>query len=114
MLCGHPEPDNETEVLRIGGFAAREGGVCVANFANAQHVDLGLRDVRVHIDSPFLTPLVAFRTVWVGTDFTVVDARTLDVLGTVRVGTTRRDSSSGPMRPGSPTAARTPSRGSSP
>jgi Protein kinase domain len=63
----------KTENLRISGFAAGEGGVWVANFANVQHVDPVSATVRarVHIDSPFLTQIVAFRTVWVGTDDTV-------------------------------------------
>lgn len=58
------------ENLRIGGFAAGEGGLWVANFANVQHVDPVSATVRgtVHIDSPFLSPIVAFRTVWVATD----------------------------------------------
>ena len=63
----------KTEILRISGFAAGEGGVWVANFANVQHVDPVSATVRarVHVDSPFLTPIVAFRTVWVATDFKV-------------------------------------------
>lgn len=54
----------------MGGFAAGEGGLWVANFANVQHVDPVSATVRgtVHIDSPFLSPVVAFRTVWVATD----------------------------------------------
>jgi predicted Ser/Thr protein kinase len=60
----------KTEVNRIGGFAAGEGGVWVANFASVQHVDPVSATVRalVHVDSPFLTPIVAFRTVWIATD----------------------------------------------
>jgi serine/threonine protein kinase len=60
----------KTEVNRIGGFAAGEGGVWVANFASVQHVDPVSATVRalVQVDSPFLTPIVAFRTVWIATD----------------------------------------------
>ena len=59
-----------TEVNRIGGFAAGEGGVWVANFASVQHVDPVSANVRsfVQVDSPFLRPIVAFRTVWIATD----------------------------------------------
>jgi outer membrane protein assembly factor BamB len=61
------------EVLRVGGFAAGEGGVWVANFANVQHVDPITETIRrtIPVDSAFLSPLVAFRTVWVATDRSV-------------------------------------------
>jgi hypothetical protein len=57
----------KTEVSRIGGFAAGEGGVWVANFANVHPPSATVR-AHVLVNSPFLTPIVAFRTVWIATD----------------------------------------------
>jgi YVTN family beta-propeller protein len=61
---------HKQENLRVSGFAAGEGGLWVTNFANLQHVDPVSATVRgnVPIQSPFLTPVVAFRTVWIATD----------------------------------------------
>ena len=60
----------KAENLRVSGFAAGEGGLWVTNFANLQHVDPVSGTVRanVPIQSPFLTPVVAFRIVWIATD----------------------------------------------
>jgi YVTN family beta-propeller protein len=62
--------NQKAENLRVSGFAAGEGGLWVTNFANLQHVDPVSGTVRanVSIQSPFLTPIVAFRTVWIATD----------------------------------------------
>ena len=62
--------NQKAENLRVSGFAAGEGGLWVTNFANLQHVDPVSGTVRanVSIQSPFLTPIVAFRIVWIATD----------------------------------------------
>jgi hypothetical protein len=59
----------KTENLRIGGLAAGEGGVwrrtsrtCSTSIPSPQH------SARVHVDSPFPKPIVAFRTVWIATN----------------------------------------------
>ena len=77
------------ENLRVGGLAAGEGGVWVANFANVQHVDPLSATTRatVPIDAPFLSPVVAFRTVWVATGDSVerINPATDELLRPIRL-----------------------------
>ena len=81
--------NQKAENLRVSGFAAGEGGLWVTNFANLQHVDPVSGTVRanVPIQSPFLTPVVAFRTVWIATDDAVerVNPATDELLRPIRL-----------------------------
>ncbi len=81
--------NQKAENLRVSGFAAGEGGLWVTNFANLQHVDPVSGTVRanVPIQSPFLTPVVAFRIVWIATDDAVerVNPATDELLRPIRL-----------------------------